>query len=74
MTNIGVRPTFDGLKRLIETYILDFDGDLYGQNLRIDLIARLRDEMKFDSVEELKKQMHRDVMQAREIFKKNPKH
>ena len=69
VTNIGVRPTFDGLKRLIETYIMDFKGDLYGQNLRIDLIARLRDEMKFESVEGLKKQMQWDVMQAREIFR-----
>jgi riboflavin kinase/FMN adenylyltransferase len=74
VTNIGMRPTFDGLKRLIETYILDFDSDLYGQNLRIDLIARLRDEIKFNSLEELKKQMHRDVMQAREIFGKNLKY
>jgi riboflavin kinase/FMN adenylyltransferase len=74
VTNIGVRPTFDGLKRLIETYILDFDGNLYGQYLRIDLIARLRDEIKFDGVEDLKKQMHMDVQQAREIFNKNPKH
>ncbi|MGA2159127.1 MAG: bifunctional riboflavin kinase/FAD synthetase [Dehalococcoidia bacterium] len=73
VTNIGVRPTFDGLKRLIETYILDFDGDIYGQYLKIDLISRLRDEMKFDSVDDLKKQMHNDVMQARDIFKKNPK-
>ncbi|MGA9047760.1 MAG: bifunctional riboflavin kinase/FAD synthetase [Dehalococcoidia bacterium] len=73
VTNIGVRPTFNGLKRLIETYILDFDGDIYGQYLKIDLISRLRDEMKFDSVDDLKKQMHRDVMQARDIFKKNPK-
>jgi len=69
VTNIGMRPTFNGLKRLVETYILDFDGDLYGQNLRIYLIARLRDEIKFDSLEGLKKQMYRDVMQAREIFR-----
>ncbi len=76
VTNIGVRPTFDGLKRLIETFILDFDSDIYGQDLRVDLIARLRDEMKFSSVDELVKQMNEDVAQARRIFKKiqNAKH
>ena len=64
VTNIGVRPTFDGLKHLIETYIMDFDGKLYGEELRIDLIARLRDEMKFKNVEELIDQMKLDVEQA----------
>ena len=51
VTNIGVRPTFEGLKRLVETYIMDFSGDLYGKNLTIDLVDRLRDEKKFHSVE-----------------------
>jgi len=68
VTNIGVRPTFDGLKRLVETYILDFDGDLYGKRLSVELVARLRDEMKFQSVEELKDQMGKDVQWAREIL------
>ncbi len=68
VTNIGVRPTFDGLKRLVETYILDFDGDLYGKRLSVDLVARLRDEMKFQNVEELKDQMGKDVQWAREIL------
>jgi riboflavin kinase/FMN adenylyltransferase len=68
VTNIGVRPTFGGLKRLVETYILDFDGDLYGKRLSIELVARLRDEMRFGSAEELKIQMGKDVQQARKIF------
>jgi len=72
VTNIGVRPTFDGMKHLIETFILDFSGNIYGKKLRIDLVARLRDEMKFNGPDELVAQMHRDVMKAREIFEKNP--
>ena len=69
VTNIGVRPTFDGAKRLVETYIMGYDDDLYGKKLKIDLVARLRDEMKFASVEQLKIQMGRDVEKAREILK-----
>ena len=64
VTNIGVRPTFDGLKHLIETYIMDFDGNLYGKKIRVDLIARLRDEMKFKNVQELISQMKLDVEKA----------
>ncbi len=65
VTNIGIRPTFDGHKRLIETFIFDFNGDIYGKKLKIDLIARIRDEMKFGSVDELKAQMARDAEKAR---------
>jgi len=68
VTNIGVRPTFDGIKRLVETYIFDFDGDLYDKKLTIELVARLRDEMKFGSAEELKKQMAKDVQQAGKVL------
>jgi riboflavin kinase/FMN adenylyltransferase len=68
VTNIGVRPTFGGLKRLVETYILDFGGDLYGRHLSVELVARLRDEMKFDSAEELKAQMREDVRQAGKVL------
>lgn len=70
VTNIGVRPTFDGLKHLIETYILDFAGDIYRKKLRIDLVARLRDEMKFRNVRELVDQMKKDVEKAKEILGK----
>ena len=70
VTNIGVRPTFGGLNRLVETYIFDFDGDLYGKRLSIDLVARLRDEMRFRSAEELKKQMAKDVAEARYVLRR----
>jgi len=68
VTNIGVRPTFDGLKRLVETYIMDFDGDLYDKRLFVELVARLRDEMRFNSAEELKEQMARDTQMAKDIL------
>jgi riboflavin kinase / FMN adenylyltransferase len=65
--NIGVRPTFDtGRGELIEAHILDFDGDLYGKQLRLDFLSRLRGERRFQSPEELIQQMRRDVDQARE--------
>jgi riboflavin kinase/FMN adenylyltransferase len=66
--NIGVRPTFDtGRGELVEAYVLDFDGDLYGKQLRLDFFSRLRGERRFQSAEELIQQMRRDVEQAREI-------
>ncbi len=66
--NVGVRPTFvTGRGELIEAYILDFEGDLYGRQLRLEFLARLRGERRFQSAEELVEQMHRDVIQAREI-------
>ena len=66
--NVGVRPTFDSDRGvLIEAYLLDFSGDLYGQTLRVTFIDRLRGEKRFDSVDDLVAQMRRDVEQAREI-------
>jgi riboflavin kinase/FMN adenylyltransferase len=66
--NIGVRPTFvTGRGELVEAYILDFDGDLYGKQLRLDFLSRLRGERRFQSASELVEQMHRDVERAREI-------
>ncbi|HEY3866460.1 MAG TPA: bifunctional riboflavin kinase/FAD synthetase [Solirubrobacteraceae bacterium] len=66
--SIGVRPTFQtGRGELIEAYMLDFDGDLYGQELRLDFLARLRGERRFETAEALIEQMHRDVGRTREI-------
>jgi riboflavin kinase/FMN adenylyltransferase len=65
--NVGIRPTFDPPKELLETYIFDFSGDLYGQTIEIELIERLRGEAKFDSLDALVAQMDRDVEQARAI-------
>ncbi|HDN80483.1 MAG: hypothetical protein DRI61_02740 [Chloroflexi bacterium] len=68
VTNVGVRPTFDGGKRLVETYILDFDADLYGCDLVVEFVERLRPERKFASIEALKAQIKNDVAQARRIL------
>jgi riboflavin kinase/FMN adenylyltransferase len=68
VTNIGVRPTVasgSALVRTIETFVLGFAGDLYGQRLRLHLIARLRGERKFANVDELRSQIALDVVQAR---------
>jgi len=66
--NVGVRPTFDtGRGELVEAYILDFDGELYGKQLRLDFLSRLRGERRFQSADELVEQMHRDVEHTREI-------
>jgi len=69
-TSIGIRPTFDVEPRpTVETYILDFDEDIYGQEMRIDLLSSLRGEVRFDSADDLVTQMHRDIEQAREYFR-----
>ncbi len=68
MTNIGRRPTFGGGERTIEVYILDYDGDLYEHELRIDIVERLRGEKGFGSAKELKRQIARDVKKGRAIL------
>ncbi len=66
--SIGVRPTFQtGRGELIEAYILDFEGDLYGSDLRLEFLARLRGERRFEDPESLIEQMYRDVQRTREI-------
>ena len=67
-TNVGVRPTFESqLGLLIETFLIDRSEDLYGQNLRVAFVERLRGEERFDSAEALVEQMQRDVENARRI-------
>ena len=68
MTNIGRRPTFDNGEHTVEVYLLDYHGDLYGQELRIDIVERLRNEERFDTADELKKQVAEDVKQGRAIL------
>jgi len=69
MTNIGSRPTFGGGPRLIEAYLLGYNGDLYGRELAIDVIGRLRDEKKFDTAEQLKEQIAEDIKQGKSLLK-----
>ena len=73
VTNIGRRPTFDGHERTVETYIINYGGDLYGRQLRIDIVERLRSEHRFNTVEELKKQMAEDVKQGAVILQSQNK-
>ncbi len=68
VTSIGVRPTFGELGRTVETFIMDFAGDLYGQPMKIHLLQRLRDEKRFSGADELVAQMRRDVETAREVL------
>jgi riboflavin kinase / FMN adenylyltransferase len=66
--NVGVRPTFGtGRAVLVEAFLLDREVDLYGQILRVDFLARLRGERRFDSVDALVAQMHEDVKRTREL-------
>ena len=66
--NVGVRPTFEtGRGLLVEAYLIDFDGDLYGRTLRVAFVRRLRGERRFPSAEELIAAMNQDVAQAREV-------
>ncbi len=60
MVNIGVKPTIDGQELLIESHLIGFEGDLYGSVVTVRLVARIRDEMKFESVEHLAAQMAKD--------------
>lgn len=68
--SIGIRPTFDEQKRWVEAYLLDIDLDLYDQRITLDLIARLRDEQRFTSIDALKAQMALDVRRTRQILQK----
>jgi len=68
LTNIGNCPTFDGSERTAEAYLIDYQGDLYGRELRVEIIERLRDEVKFGDAEELKQQMAEDVRRGRVVL------
>lgn len=68
-TNVGLRPTFDGKKRTVEAYIMDFDRDIYGETVGLDFVDMLRSEERFSSVEALKEQIARDVLDARARLK-----
>jgi riboflavin kinase/FMN adenylyltransferase len=66
--SVGVRPTFEtGRGLLVEPHLIGFDGDLYGETLRIAFLQRLRGEQRFDSVDELVEQMNRDVEDTKRI-------
>lgn len=70
VVNIGFRPTFDGgdARPTVEAHLLDYDGDLYGQTISLEFIARLRPEIRFPGVQALLEQIQRDILEARRIL------
>jgi riboflavin kinase / FMN adenylyltransferase len=70
VVNVGERPTFGGIGTTIEAHLLDFQGDLYGQTLRLEFAARIRGEQRFASADELVAQIQRDIASARRMLEK----
>ena len=66
--NIGVRPTFDARQLTIEAHLLDYSGDLYGTELSLHFVARLRGEERFSGPQALKAQIAQDITAAREVL------
>ena len=71
--NVGIRPTFEPAKELLEAHFFDFEGDLYGQTIEVDLIAFIRPEARFDGLEALTRQMEEDCAEARRILTSSPR-
>ena len=69
VASLGTRPTVDGVEPLLEAHIFDYSGDLYGREIEVEFVQKLREELRFDSVEALIVQMDRDAMAARSILK-----
>ena len=69
VANIGTRPTINGVNQLLEAHLFDFQGDLYGQWLDVELCHKIRNEMKFPSFDDLKAQIAKDVETAKNVFK-----
>jgi riboflavin kinase/FMN adenylyltransferase len=67
-TNVGTRPTVNGKSIIVEAHLLDFDEDIYGEEMRLEFINRVRSEMKFDGLESLKAQIQADVEQIRAML------
>jgi riboflavin kinase/FMN adenylyltransferase len=67
-TNVGTRPTFGGGERLIEAHLLDYTGDIYGEEIAVEFVERLRPELEFKSVAELLEHIEDDVRRSREIL------
>jgi riboflavin kinase/FMN adenylyltransferase len=70
VASLGTRPTIGGSEVLLEVHVFDFSGDIYGRLIEVEFIAKLRDEIKFDSLEALMAQMKVDAAQARGLLSK----
>ena len=67
-TSIGIRPTFELSQRLVEVYVMDFDGDLYGKTVGVEFVKKVRDQEKFDGLDALIKQINQDVDDCRQVL------
>ncbi len=72
-TNVGTRPTFGEGEKTVETHLLNYEGDLYGKEIRVGFVQKLRDEQRFPSSEELKAQMAKDILEVEKILAKDLK-
>jgi len=70
VASLGTRPTVDGTDMLLEVHVFDFAGELYGREIEVEFVAKLRDEVKFDSLDALTTQMKVDAAQARDLLSK----
>jgi riboflavin kinase/FMN adenylyltransferase len=68
VANIGCRPTFDGLRNVLEVHLFDHDESLYGQEIQVFFLHKLREEIKFSAVSDLIAQIHRDIQDAKQWF------
>lgn len=68
VASVGTRPTVNQTKALLEVFLFDFNQDIYGRHIQVSFLKKLRDEEKFESIEELKEQIHNDVEQAQAYF------
>jgi riboflavin kinase/FMN adenylyltransferase len=74
VTNIGVRPTFEAnpVPPRVETHVIDFDEDIYGENIQLSFVSRIRDEKRFPNIEALRAQIQHDLEQSKEILSTSP--
>ena len=70
VASLGTRPTVHGVEPLLEAHVFDFSGDLYGRAIEVEFVAKLRDEVKFDSLDAMKAQMKVDAARARDLLSK----
>ena len=70
VASLGTRPTVNGSEPLLEVYVFDFAGDLYGRPIEVEFIVKLRDEVRFGSIDAMVEQMKIDAAQARELLSK----
>ncbi len=70
VASLGTRPTVNGVEPLLEVHVFDYSGDLYGRPIEVEFVAKLRDELKFESLEAMTAQMHLDAARARDLLSK----